>query len=68
VQSIIGCLDCKQPAIDAVLAEQRPIRERAQDYLDNPDAVRAIIQEGCELAREVARETLDEVRKVMGLV
>ncbi len=64
----IGCLDCKQPVIDAVLAEQEPIRERSQEYLDNPEAVRGIIQEGCERAREAARETLDEVRQAMGLV
>ena len=64
----IGCLDCKQPVIDAVLAEQKPIRERSQEYLDNPEAVRGIIQEGCERAREAARETLDEVREAMGLV
>ncbi len=64
----IGCLDCKQPVIDAMLAEQKPIRERALEYLDNPEAVRGIIQEGCERAREAARETLDEVREAMGLV
>ena len=64
----IGCLDCKQPVIDAVLAEQKPIRERSQEYLENPEAVRGIIQEGCERAREAARETLDEVREAMGLV
>ncbi|OGA34205.1 MAG: tryptophan--tRNA ligase, partial [Betaproteobacteria bacterium RIFCSPLOWO2_12_61_14] len=32
----IGCLECKQPVIDAVLAEQTPMRERAQKYLDDP--------------------------------
>ena len=34
----IGCLDCKQPVIDAVIREQQPMRERAQRYLDDPDA------------------------------
>src|SRR5205085_6537164 len=29
----IGCLDCKQPVIDAMLAEQAPWRERAEPYL-----------------------------------
>ncbi len=64
----IGCLDCKQPVIDAVLAELAPIRERAQEYLDNPKLVRSIINEGNENARDVARETLEEVREAMGLV
>ena len=63
----IGCLDCKQPVIDAVQGELAPIRERAQEYIDNPGLVRSIIAEGCEQARDVARETLDEVRQAMGL-
>lgn len=63
----IGCVDCKQPVIDAVIAETRPIRERAKDYTEDPSAVQAIIDEGCEAARDVARDTLDEVRKVMSL-
>jgi tryptophanyl-tRNA synthetase len=64
----IGCLDCKQPVIDAVLAELAPIRERALDLEGDTDAVRAIIADGCEAARDVARETMDEVREAMGLV
>lgn len=64
----IGCLDCKQPVIDAMLAELRPIRERALDLERDTEAVRAIIADGCEAARDVARETMDEVREAMGLV
>jgi tryptophanyl-tRNA synthetase len=64
----IGCLDCKQPIIDAVLKEQAPFRERSQEFVNDPDTVRAIIDEGCEAARSVARETLDEVRQAMNLI
>jgi tryptophanyl-tRNA synthetase len=64
----IGCLDCKQPVIDAVLQEQAPIRERSQEFMSDPDTVRAIIDEGCEAARSAARETLDEVRQAMNLI
>ena len=63
----IGCLECKQPVIDAVLAELKPIQERAAEYEQDPDLVRNIINEGCEKAREVARETMDEVRHAMSL-
>ena len=63
----IGCLDCKQPVIDAVIAEQAPIRERAQEFTENPNTVRNILIEGCEAAREVARETMEEVRHAVGL-
>ena len=63
----IGCLDCKQPVIEAVLKEQAPIREQALEYIDNPNLVRTIIKEGCDKAREAARDTLEEVREAMGL-
>jgi len=63
----IGCLECKQPVIDAVLDEQKPMRERAQRYLDDPTLVRSIIADGCEKARKQAQETLREVKEVMGL-
>lgn len=63
----IGCVECKQPIIDAILKEQQPIRERAREYEKDPDTVRGIINEGCEAAREVARETQEEVRAAMGL-
>jgi len=63
----IGCLDCKQPVVDAVLEEQGPMRERAQKYVDDPTLVRNIVADGCDKARDLARETMREVREVMGL-
>ena len=63
----IGCIECKQPVIDAVLAEQKPMRERAQLYLDDPTLVRNIITDGCEKARKLAAETMRDVREAMGL-
>jgi len=63
----IGCLECKQPIIDAVLAEQGPMRERAEPYLEDPTLVRNIVADGCEKARELARETMRDVRESMGL-
>jgi tryptophanyl-tRNA synthetase len=63
----IGCLECKQPVIDAVLAEQKPWRERAETYLANPQQVRRIVDSGTERARTVARATMQDVRDAMGL-
>lgn len=63
----IGCIDCKQPVINAVLEELRPIQERAREFEAQPDLVRSIIAEGCEAARDQAQETMEEVRQAMGL-
>ena len=63
----IGCLECKQPVIAAILEEQKPMRERAQQYLDDPALVRNIIADGCEKARKLATETMRDVREAMGL-
>ena len=63
----IGCLDCKQPVIEAMLAEQAPWRERAQPYLDDPALLRAIVDDGCARARAEAENTMRDVRGAMGL-
>jgi len=63
----IGCLDCKQPVIDAITKEQQPWRERAEKYLANPKQVHWIVEMGTERARTVARATMKEVRAAMGL-
>ena len=63
----IGCLECKGPLIDAIKAEQAPIRERAAQYERDKDMVQSILIEGSEEARAVARETLDEVRAAIGI-
>ena len=63
----IGCLQCKQPVIEAVVAELEPVQQAARRYENDPDLVRSIIAGGCETARDHARETLSEVRSAMGL-
>jgi tryptophanyl-tRNA synthetase len=63
----IGCLECKKPVIAAIEAELAPMRERAAQYRSNPEQVRELVEAGCAAAREVARETMEEVRDAMGL-
>ena len=63
----IGCLECKQPVIDSVLAELKPMRERAQRFVEDPTLVKSIIADGCEKAQKRAEETMRDVRDVMGL-
>lgn len=63
----IGCLECKQPVIDAIVAEQDVMRERAQPYIEDPSLIRNVIADGCERARKHAQETMRDVRESMGL-
>ena len=63
----IGCIECKGPVIEGVLAELKPIQERASQYAEDPTLVKNIVAEGCEKARKLARETMRDVRDAMGL-
>lgn len=63
----IGCLDCKSPVIDAILAEQAPMYERIMKYEEDPTLVRNIIADGCEKANKLAEETMRDIREAMGL-
>lgn len=63
----IGCLQCKQPVIDAILEEQQPMRARVEPYLKDPTLLNSIVADGCERARKLASETMRDVREAMGL-
>ena len=68
--SVVGRLTqvlLTQVFTQSVLAEQAPMRERAQRYLDDRTLVKSIIADGCEKARGLAAETMREVREAMGL-
>lgn len=64
----IGCVDCKKPLIEKVNEEQATMRQRAQQFEEDPDLVNAIIQEGSEKARSEARETLEDVKEAVGIL
>lgn len=63
----IGCVDCKKPLIEAINAEQAVFRERAQQFEEDPDLVQAILQEGSDKARAIARETMEDVKEAVGI-
>jgi tryptophanyl-tRNA synthetase len=63
----IGCLDCKAPLIERIVEEVKGMRKRAQEFEENPELVSTLVHQGGEKAREVARATLDEVRRAMNL-
>ena len=63
----MGCIECKQPVIDSITKELEPINERAKKYSESPELIQSIIGEGCEKARKIARDTMRDVREVMGI-
>ncbi|HBI21660.1 MAG TPA: tryptophan--tRNA ligase [Legionella sp.] len=63
----IGCIDCKQPVIDAINQELQPIQASVREYEADLSAVKRIVAEGSEQARDEANKTLTHVREAMGL-
>jgi tryptophanyl-tRNA synthetase len=61
----IGCLDCKKALADNVIAHLEPIWERKVAL--PTERVEEILRAGARKAREVATETMDQVRKAVGL-
>lgn len=64
----IGCLECKKPLIEAVLAEAEPIRRQSKEYEDDKATVKKIIAEDNEAVRDIANDTLEEVKHAIKLV
>jgi tryptophanyl-tRNA synthetase len=63
----IGCVECKRLLADSIAERFAPMRERAAHYRAHPDEVRGVLEDGAGRARELARETMAEVRRRMGL-
>jgi tryptophanyl-tRNA synthetase len=63
----IGCIECKKPVVDSIIAELEPIQQEIAKYESNPNLIQEIIFEGSEKARVVAKSTMEEVRDAMGI-
>lgn len=62
-----GCVDCKKILAENISAAFAPFRERAAEFRRRPEEVRRILDEGAVRAREMAEQTMEEVRANMGL-
>src|SRR5712691_3739357 len=63
-----GCLDCKRVLADNMIAALTAMRERAAALRAEPRRVREVLQAGATKARALARQTMAEVRRRMGLL
>jgi tryptophanyl-tRNA synthetase len=62
-----GCLDCKKVLHESMEKELSPIRARAKELASNPKVITNALTAGADHAGSVARGTMDEVKKKMGL-
>lgn len=63
----IGCIECKNPLIEAINNELEPIQDKIKSYENNSQYIEEIIFSGCENASKVARQTMEDVRNAMGI-
>jgi len=61
----IGCVECKKIMARHLINFLEPMRKKREYYEARPDLVDDIIADGCEKARQVARETMAEVREAI---
>lgn len=61
----IGCRDCKAALKENLLARLAPIGERRAEFAADPERVAEILAAGADKARQVANETMRDVRRAM---
>jgi tryptophanyl-tRNA synthetase len=60
--------ELKEELAQAIYEELKPIQERRKYFEEHPQEVKEILEEGRKYCVEIAKETLLEVKKAMGLV
>jgi tryptophanyl-tRNA synthetase len=58
----IGCIECKSAMADNLIKWIGPVRQRREDYQQQPQHVLEILDTGSRRARMVAQQTMDRVR------
>jgi tryptophanyl-tRNA synthetase len=63
----IGCVECKQKLAANMMAHFKPYAERRAALLANPQRVSDVLDAGAAKARDIAKRTMAEVHKKLGL-
>ncbi len=64
-QGSIGCVEDKKIMAENLISYLAPIHEKRRQILQAPHLLEDIIEDGCRRAREVAKQTMEEVRQAM---
>lgn len=63
----IGCMECKRSISQSINDLLEPMRERRSLYKNDPKKVDEMLMSGTEKARQVAKETMQEIREAMSM-
>ncbi len=63
----IGCADCKKKLAENMKTHFAPYVARRAELVAHPERVSAVLEQGAAKAGEVAKRTMGEVRKKLGL-
>jgi tryptophanyl-tRNA synthetase len=63
----IGCVACKNQLSAKINELLEPMRERREQYANQPQKVKDILADGTKKAHEVAKKTMKEVRAAMNM-
>jgi tryptophanyl-tRNA synthetase len=63
----IGCIDCKKILIKNVFKVMEPIWTKRNELRNSPDLLNDVADRGTAKAKKVTEETMQLVRKAMGL-
>jgi len=64
-RAAIGCVEDKKNLAENIVAGLSPIHDRRRQYLQNRGLVEEVLEDGCQRARRVACQTMEEVRAAM---
>ena len=62
-----GCMACKKQAAELIMETLRPIRERREQWAQQPQAVHAMLKTGAEKAQAQGHATLTALRQAFNL-
>ena len=62
-----GCVACKKQLAQNIIDKLEPIREKRKYYEERPELVNQILIEGTNKAKQIAKETMEEVKEAMKL-
>ncbi|HEA46799.1 MAG TPA: tryptophan--tRNA ligase [bacterium] len=63
----IGCRECKRNLANTLASALSDFHRKRKELLENPEKIDKILKEGRKKASSIAKQTLEEVKRVMGI-